>query len=244
MPLVRADYLAGTRHPWACVLFVLPLLAAYETGLLLLGPTQRDTCRNGADIWLRNLLQEAGLKQWFWAPALLLGTLLAWSWLRRGNRPREWLSLWLGMGLESIVFALGLWGVCHGLFPLLERAGLQVAGGSDLDPAVLQILSFVGAGIYEETLFRLLLLSALAWVARQAELEEAGARTLAILLSSLLFSLAHHIGTQGEVFQAPVFLFRALAGLYFALLYQFRGFGIAVGAHAGYDVLVGLLLEV
>jgi hypothetical protein len=28
--------------------------------------------------------------------------------------------------------------------------------------------------------------------------------------------------------------------LYFTALYQFRGFGIAVGAHACYDVLVGI----
>jgi hypothetical protein len=244
MQLVSAEYLAATRHPWACVLFVLPLLAAYETGLLLLGPGQRDACRNGADIWLRNLLCWVGLRQWFWAPGLLTFTLLAWSWLQRRNRPRGFVSLWVGMGAESIVFALGLWGVCHGLFPLLERAGLQVAQGSDLDPAVLQMLSFVGAGIYEETLFRLLLMSALAWLVRQAEIGEGGARALAILLSALFFSLAHHIGPQGEAFQAPVFLFRVLAGLYFALLYSFRGFGIAVGAHAGYDVLVGLLIEV
>ena len=29
---------------------------------------------------------------------------------------------------------------------------------------------------------------------------------------------------------------------YFALLYQLRGFGIAVGAHTGYDLLVGVLM--
>src|SRR5215470_13850950 len=98
----RADYLAATRHPWACVLFVLPLLAAYELGLFLMGPGQRDACRNGADLWLRALLAQAGLRAWFWAPALLTMTLLAWSWLRRGHRPREFVRLWVGMLLESV----------------------------------------------------------------------------------------------------------------------------------------------
>jgi hypothetical protein len=37
-----------------------------------------------------------------------------------------------------------------------------------------------------------------------------------------------------------VFLFRTMAGVYFALLFQFRGFAVAAGAHACYDVLVGL----
>ena len=45
-----------------------------------------------------------------------------------------------------------------------------------------------------------------------------------------------------EVFDAYVFLFRTLAGVYFAVLFQLRGFGIAVGAHACYDVLVGVVV--
>ena len=47
----------------------------------------------------------------------------------------------------------------------------------------------------------------------------------------------------GPVLPPGVRLFRTLAGLYFAWLYCVRGFGIAVGAHAGYDVLVGLFVK-
>ena len=49
------DYWSATKHPWACVLFVLPLLATYEIGLYVLG--QYDL-RNGADVWLRFALNE------------------------------------------------------------------------------------------------------------------------------------------------------------------------------------------
>jgi membrane protease YdiL (CAAX protease family) len=69
-----------------------------------------------------------------------------------------------------------------------------------------------------------------------------GASLLAAAASALIFSSAHHIGPHGENFDGYVFLFRTLAGLYFAILYQLRGFGIAVGAHACYDVLVGVAL--
>jgi hypothetical protein len=65
---------------------------------------------------------------------------------------------------------------------------------------------------------------------------------MAMLLSALVFAGAHHIGPYGEPFEGYVFLFRTLAGLYFALLYQLRGFAVAVGAHACYDVLVGVLI--
>jgi hypothetical protein len=36
------------------------------------------------------------------------------------------------------------------------------------------------------------------------------------------------------------FVFRTCAGLFFTFLFVARGFGVAVGAHAGYDVLVGV----
>ena len=65
---------------------------------------------------------------------------------------------------------------------------------------------------------------------------------LGIVLSSVAFAAVHHLGPTGEAYQGFVFLFRTLAGLYFAVLYQARGFGIAVGTHACYDILVGVVL--
>ena len=38
------------------------------------------------------------------------------------------------------------------------------------------------------------------------------------------------------------FVFRTVAGLYFTALFVARGFGVAVGAHIGYDVLVGVVV--
>ena len=46
MPTEADHYWIATKHPWACVLFVLPLLATYEIGLYALG--QYDL-RNGAE---------------------------------------------------------------------------------------------------------------------------------------------------------------------------------------------------
>src|SRR5439155_21844087 len=97
--------------------------------------------------------------------------------------------------------------------------------------------------IYEEALFRLLIYAGLL---RLFSWSEARATWLAIALaafaSAILFAGAHHLGPRGDPFNAYVLSFRTFAGLYFAWLYHARGFGIAVGAHAGYDVLVGLIL--
>ena len=56
----------------------------------------------------------------------------------------------------------------------------------------------------------------------------------------MLFSAAHYVGPSGDKFLWLTFLFRFLAGVFFAVLFRYRGFGIAVGTHAFYDVLVGL----
>ena len=65
---------------------------------------------------------------------------------------------------------------------------------------------------------------------------------LAAAAASLTFAAAHHLGAYGEPMDGYVFVFRTLAGLYFTVIYQLRGFGIAVGAHACYDVLVGVAM--
>ena len=147
------------------------------------------------------------------------------------------------MAAESAAFALLLWGSCFVLAPLLHSFGVPLDSAAEPEPAMRQLLGFIGAGIYEETLFRLVLFSGLRWLLARVEIPWPGPGWLAALISALLFSAAHNIGPYGEAFQPFVFAFRVLAGLYFVALYQLRGFGVAVGAHAGYDVLVGLLLE-
>jgi len=245
MPLVTKKqgrgYLAATRHPWPCLLFLVPLLAAYEGGLVWMGGPRPEGLRTGADTWLHWGLELFGLHHLYWTPAFIVLVLVVWSWLRRGDRPGDLLGLCTGMAAESIIFALGLCGVSRGLGPLLDTFNIKLAYPARLDPAVAQVIIYVGAGIYEEVLFRLLLFSGLVWFLRLAEMPSLVAVGLAAAGSALLFSAAHYAGPYGEAFNGYTFFFRLVAGLYFAFVYQFRGFGIAVGAHACYDVIVGVM---
>jgi membrane protease YdiL (CAAX protease family) len=89
-------------------------------------------------------------------------------------------------------------------------------------------------------LFRLVLFSCLVRLLRLAEINGVVAVALAASASALLFSAAHHIGPYGQPYSNYMFLFRLIAGLYFAVLFQVRGFGIAVGAHACYNLMVSI----
>jgi membrane protease YdiL (CAAX protease family) len=103
-------------------------------------------------------------------------------------------------------------------------------------------VNYIGAGIYEEVLFRLLLLPVCYGLLRLLTVSRGPALFLAIAGTSLLFAGAHYVGPAADPWSLYSFSFRALAGAFFGGLFVLRGFGITVGAHAAYDLLVGVAL--
>jgi hypothetical protein len=234
-------YFSATRHPWSCLLFLVPLIVVYEAGVVWLGGPQPELLRNGADTWLRWGLESFGLSQLYCAPALIVAIFMAWSLLRIGDRPDNALGVWVGMACESVACAIGLWALSKELGPVLEDFGIRLNVGVDAK-TLGRVITYVGAGIYEELLFRLALFFVLGIILRLFGVPRLFTVLLVGILSALIFAAAHHLGPYGEPGDGYVFLFRTFAGLYFGLLYQLRGFGVAVGAHACYDVLVGVLM--
>ncbi len=227
-------YWVQSRRPLASLVFVAPLLVVYETGVLLFGAAQ---VRNGVDVWLRQFLELVGFGQYFLLPTLTVCALLAWHYVSR----EPWQlsrGLMLGMAAECVALA-----VCLRL--ILQVQGIVFA--QLIEPVPLSVTStmaravgFLGAGIYEELLFRLLLLAPMAWGLRRLGVKPALSAVVAVVVTSLLFTAAHHVGPGGYPFVWFDFVFRFLAGVFFAILFVYRGFGIAAGAHAGYDILVGV----
>jgi membrane protease YdiL (CAAX protease family) len=99
----------------------------------------------------------------------------------------------------------------------------------------------LGAGIYEELLFRVLLVSGLAWLAKTGfGWTGTAAALFAVLSGALVFSAFHYIGPYGDSFQMASFTFRAVAGVLFSGLYLLRGYGITAWTHALYDVFLAV----
>ena len=61
---------------------------------------------------------------------------------------------------------------------------------------------------------------------------------MAVIISATIFSAFHYIGPYGDPLRLDSFLFRALGGVAFSVVYLLRGFGITAWTHALYDVLV------
>jgi hypothetical protein len=247
-PLAQAaeGYWAESRQPWASLVFVAPLLVGYEAGVLWMGP---EAVRNGADAWLRQLLELIGFGQYFLLPILIVCILLGWHHTTR----RPWrLSrglLW-GMAGECLVLTLCLWLLARMQGILLQTVACPFGrtavmpyrweAGLGISSIVQDAVRYLGAGIYEELLFRLILLSLVVWGLRRVGLGPGRGLVAGVVLTSLLFSTAHYVGQYGEPLQWNSFLFRFLAGVFFSILFVYRGFGIAAGVHAGYDILVGV----
>lgn len=237
------SYWQATRHPGPCLLFVAPLLVAYEIGVLTLRGADSPTLRNGADAWLRDGLAALSLTHPVAGPILVLLLLTGWFLRYRDTTPEDATSVCLGMAIESVGGALVLWALSRLYAPLLDTIGMTLSAG-DAPPlntaAFGQVVTYIGAGIYEEVVFRLALFGLFKAVLNTAQVPGRLGIVLAAVASAGLFAAAHHVGPHGEPVDGFNFLFRLLAGLYFTAIYQLRGFGIAVGSHACYDVLVGI----
>ncbi len=104
------------------------------------------------------------------------------------------------------------------------------------------LLLSVGAGIYEELVFRLIVITLLTMLLGDvARLRQVVAVALAVILSSLLFAAHHYEPIGADAWSSSSFAFRAAAGAYLAAVFVLRGFGLAVGCHVIYDVLAFLL---
>ncbi|MBW7988518.1 MAG: CPBP family intramembrane metalloprotease [Planctomycetes bacterium] len=110
------------------------------------------------------------------------------------------------------------------------------------------IVTGIGAGIYEELVFRLILICLLMLLFQDVlRFTHKNSIVLSVLISAALFSAHHHIDllsgqpNANDPFNSIRFAFRTIAGIYFAVLFAIRGFGITAGTHAFYDIIATII---
>ncbi|MEO8478961.1 MAG: CPBP family intramembrane glutamic endopeptidase [Gemmatimonadota bacterium] len=234
------EYLDSSRSPRYSILFAVPLLVSYELLAVVLGDRSAGV-RNGADVLLKSLFLMLGGHRGLLLFNVGLGALGVWLVLRdwRTHPGRLRPTIFAGMLLESLVLAV-LVGVVVGRLTQALLHPLQIGGDASLGLGT-QLMLSLGAGVYEELLFRVLLVGALAALGRRAfGWTPRGAGIFAACIGALIFSAFHYIGPFGDPLELGSFAFRAIAGLVFSGLYLTRGFGVTAWTHALYDVLVTL----
>lgn len=234
-------YWKDSRAPRHSLLFALPLVIGYEALAVALAEPGGGGIRNGADVLLRALFTAVAGRFGhvaFWVCLIGAGLWLVGRDMNKGGGVRAGvLALML---LEAAALALVVGTVVAALTatllrPLALAAGTQVP---ELDWPTRLMVS-LGAGLYEELVFRVLLVSLLAFVvSRVFGWKPLAAGAWAAVGGALIFSAFHYVGPYADRLTLYSFTFRFLAGLFFSALYLLRGFGITAWTHALYDVFL------
>jgi hypothetical protein len=233
----REGIVPAKSSAWTDLGLTLPIFVVYHLGVMFL------PVRNAADVVTQELVVLAhhdriayaaltvGLGAVFVAALLMLG---------RGDKLLRWQSFaWLA--LEGIMYAIAMKLVAAAVVgELFLGTGLPGAG---VEGRFTGFIMSLGAGLYEEVAFRVVLFGlGLACLRVLLRPKSALQRwSLAIgwaVLCALVFSAWHHVGAYGDALDARVFVFRAVCALVFTLIYTARGFAPTVWTHVSYDVWV------
>ncbi len=214
------------------IVAIIPLLLLYEIGVVRKGFGQRSLL----EVWISQALRHIDSTGLI-APQItiiaLFIAIVATFWrskTRKGLCPTALLL----MVTESCFYAL-----------LLHHAGMYLTRLTVGNAPALAIgwsessdyLLGIGAAVFEETVFRLTLIGgATLALTRMFRWKETPTCVAMVIISSILFSLVHHLG--GEPFVMWVFVFRSICGALLGVFFLARGFGIAVWSHAIYNIMI------
>lgn len=235
-PAAAPSYIEDTHRPLHCLVFLLPLVVLYEIGTAWLhpDPAAADQSRVIAFLLFQRFLEVLGAGSVLLPGIAVVVILLVWH-IATGEPWRVRVRTVLWMAAESVALGVPMIVlssiVSSKAAPVLMTLSPQHAYMMD------RLLLSVGAGIYEELIFRLMLISLLHLVMVDiAKVREQKAAVIIVMVAAVVFSLYHYLGP--ETFAWSSFAFRTIAGLYLGAIFVVRGFGIAVGAHAAYDIMV------
>jgi len=230
-----------SRRPLQVLAFLLPLILVYELGLVLVLPNSGGTVTtNKAHEALLRFFNTFGVTPsggfYYTGGLAVVIVLLVWHLLVRDRWKIHWAALGL-MACESLLLALPLVMLAQVVLRLLAASALiTLSNADDALIGLKGVLISVGAGIYEELAFRMLLIAVLhTLMVDVAKASERVGTTVAVLVSAGAFAAYHQISGAGDL----VFLF--LAGVYFGAIFVVRGFGIVVAVHAIYDIITVLM---
>jgi hypothetical protein len=228
---VHSTYFQLSRSPHYSLVFAIPLLMAYEGFALFLNHSDLYGIRNSADVFLKLFLAFMGIHGFFGFGAAMIVALILFRVIGGGPRfgsIRPQVLAW--MLAESVVYSLIFGTIVGAITHLLLAQSIPLSRSA-------QILVSLGAGIYEEFVFRVVLLAVLMFLLHSLiGLQQRAAYGVAAVLGALLFSAFHYIGPFGDPLQLSSFVFRFVAGLILTALYLARGYGITAYTHSFYDL--------
>ena len=231
-PPLRAGYAKQTHRPLVCLAFIAPLLLLFQAGTAYYGSSLL------APQDLGKLLRYFGATAAYLPALLIIAVLMAQHLAKKDSWELHPLVL-VGMLVESVLWMVPL--VVMNL--MADRWVPQAATAGEPSRLFQDILVAVGAGIYEEFIFRLALFSLILLLFVDVlTLPKEAVLVGAVIVSACLFSLYHFLGGLPEGgLPWKLFVIRTLAGAYLGGLFVTRGFAIAIGTHTFFNLFIVLV---
>jgi len=239
--------LSSKPEAWTELALTLPVFLVYQLGVVFL------RVRNGADIVTARLLELSHgdrLTYLELTAGVGLVTIAVFAILGRGQVLRP--SKLIQIALEGAAYAIAMGAATSWLVGRLFAGPHPPPASGPLSGIVMSL----GAGFYEELVFRVVLFGfgakLLLWalwrqrvglVASAPPLRTSAimAMTIWAAASASIFSGMHYVGALGDPFNLRSFVARAVLGLALTGVYAMRGFAAAVWTHTLYDVWVLVL---
>ena len=228
-----SNYWRYSRSAYYSVVAALPLLVVYEI-LVILTQSRYWGIRNAADMWIRTFLMAFDLRAEH-LTFVMIGIAFAMIPLAmaRSSGVKLKAKYFLLMFVEAFAYSL-LLGLM--LQSILKLSGL--AAGNVGNGALQNFALSLGAGLFEEIIFRVVLLNLLFMLLNTFFKNKVIPAVISVLTASFLFSLSHYVGSMADSLELYSFMFRWIAGMLFTVLYFMRGFAITAYTHALYDIWV------
>ena len=210
----------------------MPLLLVYEIGAVVI--LSQAEVKLVATQWMGKFFEVFGVTGVHLPAIAVVAVLLGMHLMRKRDPWAPEFKLYLVMYAEAALLAIPLFVFMTVL--LREPLSAWAVSGEAWSGWREDMIVALGAGIYEELVFRLIAIALIHMLAKDLlALPEEICVGASVVISSLGFALIHFIGPTA--FNGGLFLLYFVAGIYFAAIYLSRGFGLAVAVHAFYDVL-------
>ncbi|SMO58886.1 CPBP family intramembrane glutamic endopeptidase [Gracilimonas mengyeensis] len=230
------QYLEDTHNLLYSFLVSLPLFLLYEVLILISQPQGENIVRISVDVWIKSLFTYFGVNAVSFSLLIVMLVGLFILYKERDRLKSLKFAYFPMLMVEATVYAIVVAFISQSIvsFILNMAASDPISSLSTLQQLALSL----GAGLYEELFFRVLLVTLFILIFTKIFNKRWAGVTAAVLLSALLFSAVHYVGAIGDAFTMGSFLYRFLFGLILNGIYVYRGFGVAAWTHAIYDIMV------
>lgn len=231
--MIFNNYFKQSKSPFYSFIFILPLFIIYELGVSAISSKDLPIIRNGADVLLRKMLATLGISGIYgMAILLLIGITIAFFINKVKFKELKIKSNYFIIMIFESIF----WSII--LFVILSQGQLLLGKGTG-KLLMQQIVLSIGSGIFEEFVFRVVLVSGLALIVGLfLKKQYMYKMTISIIIAAVIFSSFHFFGEYADIPKTSLFILRFVAGVILGYIYILRGFGIAAYSHSFYNLIV------